>query len=79
MLMGLGPRTVRQGSLFGAAKPSDHAARTMAVLDAVNRRYGRDTVWLGSAGIEQRWAMKADNRSKKFTTCWRELPTANAN
>lgn len=79
MLMDLCPRTGRQGSLFEAAMPPERSARVMAALDAVNLQYGRDTVQLGSGGITQRWVMKSENRSQKFTTCWHELPTAHAN
>jgi DNA polymerase V len=79
MVMDLGPRTARQGSLFEIVRQSERSTRMMAALDTVNLQYGRDTVQLGSAGIMQRWTIKADNRSQKFTTCWNELPTAHAN
>jgi len=50
MLMNLSPNTMLQGSLFDGARPREDTAKVMAVLDALNRRYGRDTLVLGSAG-----------------------------
>jgi DNA polymerase V len=79
MLMNLGPRTTRQGLLFETAGSLERTTKVMAALDVVNEQYGRDTIQLASAGITHRWAMKADNRSQKFTTCWHELPIVHAN
>jgi DNA polymerase V len=30
----------------------------------------------GAAGISQRWAMRSENRSPRYTTNWQELPVA---
>jgi DNA polymerase V len=78
MLMNLSPNSVTQGSLFDSPKPREETARVMAALDALNRRYGRDTRVLGSAGTGGRWAMKAGNRTPRYTTSWAELPKAHA-
>lgn len=74
MLMDLQPNTISQGILFGAPPPCEQSARIMATLDAVNQRFGRDTLHIGSAGVVQRWAMKAENRTPRYTTRWDELP-----
>lgn len=79
MLMDLSPNTRRQGTLFDAGPPRDASVKAMAALDALNERYGRDTVHLGSAGVRQRWAMRSDNRTPRYTTHWDELPRARAN
>ena len=45
----------------------------MQVLDGVNRRYGRGTVQLASAGLEgngRSWAMRQDRRTPGYTTEW---------
>ena len=78
MLMNISPNSVTQGSLFDTPKPREKTAKVMAVLDALNRRYGRDTLVLGSAGTGRRWAMKAGNRTPRYTTSWTELPKAHA-
>ena len=79
MLMDLAPNTIHQGTLFEAPQLSENSVRVMAAFDALNQRFGRDTVRLGSAGLAPRWAMRAENRTPCYTTRWDELPKANAN
>ena len=74
MLMNLQPDTQRQGVLFDAGQNRARSVRTMATLDALNERFGRDTVHIGSAGLTRRWAMLSENRTPRYTTNWQELP-----
>lgn len=57
-------------------------ARLMCALDAVNDRFGRGTLTLGSAGLSQapgrRWTMRQERRTPRYTTCWDELLTVSA-
>ena len=78
MLMNLSPNTMLQGSLFGCARPREEPVKVMVVIDALNRRYGRDTLVLGSAGTGGRGVMKAGNRTPRYTTNWSDLPQAHA-
>ncbi|NHQ93287.1 Y-family DNA polymerase [Janthinobacterium lividum] len=78
MLMDLQPDTRRQGVLFDAGRDRARAASTMAAMDALNERFGRDTVHLGSAGLVRRWAMLSENRTPRYTTNWMELPKVRA-
>lgn len=78
MLLNPTPNIIRQGTLFEAIRPRDKSARVMAALDALNNRYGRGTLHLGSAGTIQRWAARADNKTPCYTTRWSELPKAHA-
>ncbi|MEO8512776.1 MAG: Y-family DNA polymerase [Ignavibacteria bacterium] len=59
----------------------DHAKRAgiMRTLDNVNLRFGRDTLKIASSGIEQKWAMKKQHVSSRYTTNWNELLTININ
>lgn len=75
MLMDLRPDTQHQGTLFDAGLDRTRSVRAMAALDALNERFGRDTVHLGSAGVVRRWAMLSENRTPRYTTNWKELPT----
>ena len=75
ILMDLQPDTQRQGVLFDANPARERSVRAMAALDALNDRFGRDTVHLGSAGLVRRWAMLSGNRTPRYTTNWAELPT----
>lgn len=40
--------------------------------------FGGQNLQTDSTALGERWAMKTDNRSPKFTTCWDELPTVHA-
>ena len=43
-------------------------------MDRLNRQYGLDTLFLAGEGIERGWSMKRNFLSRRFTTCWDELP-----
>lgn len=75
MLFGLeGARTI-QGSLL--APPPEETARRralMGALDAINAKWGRDTLRPAATGIERPWTMRQGYRSPRYTTVWNELP-----
>jgi DNA polymerase V len=48
----------------------------MQVIDGLNLDYGRNTIYLASAGIQQRWSALFENRTPRYTTRWDEVPTA---
>ena len=82
ILTGLEPETGRQLSLLDAP-PADaaRAKRLMATLDAVNAKWGRDTLWHAAQGVKDRepvWAMRQKKRSPRYTTVWAELPVVRA-
>ena len=68
-----------------AAAPADVArVKLMSAMDALNHRFGRDSVRLGSQalasnGAEVRvWATKQERRSPRYTTRWDEMPVVRA-
>jgi Domain of unknown function (DUF4113) len=42
-------------------------------LDAINRKYGRDTLRLGSSGHHPSWALRRKMLSPSYSTNWAEL------
>lgn len=76
MLMELTVKAQRQETLFDDVAARDRAAKTMAVMDSINRVWGRGTLCSGAAGGSKRWAMRSENRSPRYTTQWDELPVA---
>ncbi|EMG51219.1 UmuC [Ochrobactrum sp. CDB2] len=58
--------------LFEIERPRD--ARLMSALDAVNDRWGRKTLLLGSEGFLRGFEAKATMRSPRYTTRLSELP-----
>ncbi len=74
MLMELSSTANRQETLFDDAPARLRSAKTMAVLDAINKEWGQGTLRSGAAGVTKRWAMRSENRSPRYTTQWDELP-----
>jgi len=75
LLNDLVPEEAKQRDLFFDASDSRHAqnAKVMAVLDAINQRYGRQTLKLGSEGFKAPWKMQQNFKSPGYTTNWDEL------
>ena len=74
MLTLLSSKTARQGTLFDEPAARGKSAKLMAVMDAINQEFGRDTLHSAAEGVAKRWAMRAEMRSPRYTTQWDELP-----
>lgn len=67
-----------------APAPSDPRARLMHAMDALNNRFGRDSVRIGSTTMASRnadvavWATKQERRSPRYTTRWDEMVAVRA-
>ncbi|MCF0049568.1 Y-family DNA polymerase [Dyadobacter sp. LJ53] len=72
MLSFLRPEGSVQDDLFSHGD-TEQAKVLMKTLDELNRRYGRDTLALGSAGFKRDWGTRAHNRSPQYTTSWSDL------
>ena len=55
-------------------RPDERNIALAEAMDGINRRYGRNTLFLAGEGIERPWSMKRDFLSRRFTTNWNELP-----
>ena len=76
MLFDLAPLSQRQSSLFDAVETDTRREELMAVLDTVNRRFGRGALRFGAEGPPEGqadWHMRQDRRSPRMTTDWNEL------
>jgi len=69
------PLHLVQTDLFGEVVLSDHyqQARLMALVDAINRIFGRGTLVFAVEGITRNWQMKQRHRSPRYTTHWGEI------
>jgi DNA polymerase V len=74
MLTLLSDKQARQMSIFDHAAVTQRSTKLMTALDMINRDYGHGTVRSGASGFTQRWAMRNENRSPRYTTRWDELP-----
>ena len=91
MLLDLQPAGQHQGELdlFTDAEdevkpPARDRAALMQAMDALNRRFGRDSVRIGSASLVSNsnevrsWSTKQERRSPRYTTRWDEMPRVRA-
>ncbi|WP_458576045.1 DUF4113 domain-containing protein [Aliamphritea spongicola] len=46
----------------------------MACMDAINMRYGRNTVHVASQGFQQKFAMRREFLSPQYTTRLSDIP-----
>ncbi|NOU22160.1 MAG: translesion error-prone DNA polymerase V subunit UmuC [Methyloglobulus sp.] len=61
---------VQQDMFFGQAISTMKSEKVMAVLDAVNQRYGRQTLKLASEGFKAPWQMKQEFKTPDYTCDW---------
>lgn len=79
MLVDISSRHDWQLSLLTPQVQRDRKARLMEVVDALNRRWGADTVWHASQDSRHAaWQSKHEHRSPAYTTSWADLPIAGA-
>lgn len=74
MLTLLSDKATRQVTLFDNPTSRMRSEKLMTAMDAINREFGRGTIRSGASGVAKRWAMRAENRSPRYTTRWDELP-----
>ncbi len=77
MLMELENADTRQLSLLDLPpSATPRKEKLMDVLDQVNAKWGRGTAHYAAEGLGQAWAMRQLRKSPRYTTDWKELPTA---
>lgn len=69
----LRPADRLQGNLFVGTDDHPRWNRAHAALDAINRRMGRQTVYLASCGPRPSFRLRAEHRSPCYTTSWQQL------
>ncbi|NJM74879.1 MAG: DUF4113 domain-containing protein [Acaryochloridaceae cyanobacterium RU_4_10] len=53
---------------------AEHSQLLMQTIDAINARFGRETIQFAVAGLEKPWAMRSEMRSNRWMTDWNEIP-----
>ena len=80
MLLDLSPENLCQLELPIHTPVSNRPnGKLMPAIDEINRRYGRGTIQLASAGLEgnrRAWSMRQERMSPGYTTRWDELAIA---
>ena len=75
ILTNLVPADYRQKGLF-VEGPDERMIKLAALMDKLNYRYGRDKLRLASQMYNPDWPMKQEYLSKRYTTDWKEILTA---
>ncbi len=84
-----GPRYAKAGVMLLDLSPAERGQRgwlddgdtprsraLMALVDEVNRRYGRNALFFAGQGCgAQPWHLRRQRVTPRYTTCWGELPT----
>lgn len=50
----------------------------MTTIDAIDKKYGKSTVFPAAIGTKQTWKQRQEFQSPKYTTSWKDLPKARA-
>ncbi|MBJ8974911.1 MULTISPECIES: Y-family DNA polymerase [Citrobacter freundii complex] len=66
---------IAQLNLFDDNAPRRGSEKLMEVLDHVNAKDGRGTLYFAGQGIQQQWQMKRDMLSPRYTTRYSDLLT----
>lgn len=81
MLLDLVDESCEQWDLDLEAEDLKDRTSLMQALDMLNGRYGKGTVHIASAGVDdarRAWAMRQERRTPQYTTRWQEVPVARA-
>lgn len=73
MLLDLSPADAQQQNLL-TQTDDEQSGRLMQMVDELNRRYGRRTLFFASEAGPPTWKMNQNYRTPAFTTRWDELP-----
>jgi len=73
MLSGLVPVQGVQDDLFNQMSPICKSNNLMLVMDAINKKMGKESIKLASEGFKRPWKMKQESKSQHYTTSWSEL------
>ena len=77
VLLGLQSEHYHQTNLW-PQKPAYSQQKVNALLDRMNHRFGKDTLFMAAQGIDPDWKAEVNHRSCRYTTQWRELPVVMA-
>jgi DNA polymerase V len=78
IVRGLHSENERQGYLFEQPRDLEKERNLSEVVDRLNGQFGREAITFGLVGQKQRWRIKSERRSPRFTTRWDELPIVKA-
>ena len=76
IVSGIVPENRVQQNIFDKIDRSK-LAKVSTILDSLNKRYGSDTVKVGSLGVQKQWNLKSEKLSQCFSTRLEEIIVIN--
>ncbi|MFH1050572.1 MAG: Y-family DNA polymerase [bacterium] len=77
MLTGIIPYDRSQFAMFDSEN-RNRMKEVTEVMDSINERFGKETMFYASLGIKRDWSMRREMKSPNYTTNWKELPVVSA-
>jgi DNA polymerase V len=72
MLLDIIPNHQQQTDLFSTNNENKNTS-VMHILDAVNKKIGKGSLFIASEGTKRGWQLRSQKRSPRYTTQWDEL------
>lgn len=57
---------------------SPNRDKLMSVLDTINTKFQKNSLFYAAEGIKKEWQMKRERKSPHYTSAWTELAIAHA-
>ncbi len=73
IFFGLESMDRQQNDFFTDTTKNEQGEKLCSIMDGINRKFGRNSIFTLGEGIERNWSMKQNLLSKRFTTQWGEL------
>ena len=73
LLIDLIPKGAHQGLLF-EEHSNPRQKEFVDVFEEVASKYGQTCAFLGAQGVKQKWSMRREMRTPRYTTSWDEIP-----
>lgn len=77
ILLDLVSNSYEQASLLTDSASQTKNSHIMKVVDSINKKMGKNSLFLASQGIKREWQMKSAKRSWNFTSDWNQLMLVN--
>ena len=77
-LSGISSNNQIQYNLFQPSKDVKRNRNIMQVLDSINTRWGRSTMYYAAEGTGKSWRMRQHSKSPAFTAKWEDIPLVKA-
>jgi DNA polymerase V len=73
LFVALSPQEKSSNNLFYPSYHNSFDNTFMVAMDSLNEKYGRDTLYYASSGINRLWGMKRELLTNAYTTSWNQL------